>query len=244
MPKIVFLWTDVVIFAMVACLAAYCVYVARDHQRRATWSKVFRDAPAMCAAVVLLLFSAVTLLDSFHFRRALPAVPSPAAGSSAAQAVAYSTKTESLLDVLLKDQIAMRETTYSVPFAYQGFTKDTVEKDGKATRDFTRLQFAGAHLKNPAEDWVGDLVAKALKGLLGGLFAFILIAACISVTLSIRLKTSMKTVVTDIASNNTDLPIRAALITVAVICAIGGPVVALMDFYHVLGTDRTCCTKR
>ena len=235
MPKLVFLWTDIVIFVMVLCLALYCVYVVRDHQRRATWTKVFRDAPALCAAVVLALFFVVTLLDSMHFRRVLP----PAAGASAAQAAAYSTKTESLLDVLLQEQISMRETTYSVPFAYQGFTKDTVEVNGKSVRDFTRLQFAGAHLKNPADDWTGDLLGKTFKGLLGGSVAFVLIAGCIAWLLSRRLKTSIKSALSDISNNNTDLPLRAALITIAVICAIGGPVVALMDYYHVLGTDRT-----
>ena len=43
----------------------------------------------------------------------------------------------------------------------------------------------------------------------------------------------------DIAGDRTHLPLRAALITFAIICALIGPVVALMGNYHVFGTDRT-----
>ena len=43
----------------------------------------------------------------------------------------------------------------------------------------------------------------------------------------------------DIARDRTHLPWRAALLTFAVICLLVGPVVALMQDYHVFGTDRT-----
>ena len=43
----------------------------------------------------------------------------------------------------------------------------------------------------------------------------------------------------DIAADRSDLPLRAALLTVTVVCLIGGAVVGLMGHYHVFGTDRT-----
>jgi peptide/nickel transport system permease protein len=43
----------------------------------------------------------------------------------------------------------------------------------------------------------------------------------------------------DIARDHTHYPVRAVLATLLVICLLGGPVVALMGYYHVLGTDRT-----
>ena len=41
---------------------------------RDTWGKVFADAPSLCAALVIALFLIVTLLDSVHYRRALPPI--------------------------------------------------------------------------------------------------------------------------------------------------------------------------
>ncbi|WP_036249443.1 ABC transporter permease, partial [Methylibium sp. T29] len=39
--------------------------------------------------------------------------------------------------------------------------------------------------------------------------------------------------------NETDLPVRAAWLTLAAMALLAGPVIALMGHYHVLGTDRT-----
>ena len=43
----------------------------------------------------------------------------------------------------------------------------------------------------------------------------------------------------DIAADRTTLPLRALLLTFAVVCVVAGAVVALMGHYHVFGTDRT-----
>ncbi|NWG73729.1 MAG: ABC transporter permease, partial [Rubrivivax sp.] len=72
MPKLVVLWTDAALWALVVALALYARHVARTPNLRATWGKVLRDAPALSALVVFALFAAVALLDSGHFRRALP----------------------------------------------------------------------------------------------------------------------------------------------------------------------------
>ena len=111
MPKVVLLWSDYVVLLLVLSLVVYGLRVRGSATQRATWARVFRDAPALCASVVLLAFLAVALLDSLHFRRALP----PSAGVPQAQA--YATQTESALDVLLARQIAGRESTYSAPLA-------------------------------------------------------------------------------------------------------------------------------
>src|SRR5688572_23183730 len=117
--KLVVLWTDWVIFAVLVVVALYALRVRRHANLRSVWSKVLRDAPALCAAVVFGLFAVVTVLDSVHFRRALPAQAAAAAGTP----VFYATRTESLLDVVLARQVAMREITYSAPLAAHGFTK-------------------------------------------------------------------------------------------------------------------------
>jgi peptide/nickel transport system permease protein len=104
MPKFVFLWTDLVLWLVVATVIVYVILVRRNPNLRATWRHVLRDAPAMSAAVVLAVFIGLALLDSVHFRPRLAAAPAAPEASAA-----YATRTLSLLDVLLRHAIAARE---------------------------------------------------------------------------------------------------------------------------------------
>ena len=81
MPKIVLLWTDVVLYAMLLALAWYGWRIRVNDNLRANWWKVLRDPAAFSAAIVLALFALVTAADSVHFRRAL----APSAGCSLAR---------------------------------------------------------------------------------------------------------------------------------------------------------------
>jgi peptide/nickel transport system permease protein len=229
--KFVILWTDAALWLLVAALVAYIVHVRRDANLRATWHKVMRDHAAVSAGVVLLLFVAVTLLDSIHFRRALQ----PDQGSSQ---VFYDTRTESVLELLLSRQIAMRETTYSAPLATRGHTKESIEEGGKTVRDFPRLAFGGAHLKDADREWAGDVLARGLVGVFGGLALFAALAALVAATLRAQ-HGGIGAALRDIARDNTTYPIRAVLGTVLALCVLAGPTIALMGHYHVMGSDRT-----
>jgi peptide/nickel transport system permease protein len=229
--KIVVLWTDAALWAMFAALVGYIVHVRRDANLRATWLKVGHDHAAVAAGVVLLMFVVVAMLDSVHFRRAL----APAPGSTQ---VFYETRTESLLDVVLSRQIAMRETTYSNPLAVRGHTKESFDENGQTVRDFPRLAFGGAHLQDPAREWAGDVAARAALGLAGG----VLVAALLAVAAASALRRThggFVAALRDMAADRTEYPVRAVLATLLVIALLVGPTVALMGHYHVLGTDRT-----
>jgi len=234
MPKIVLLWTDVVLYAMLLALAWYGWRIRVNDNLRANWWKVLRDPAAFSAAIVLALFALVTAADSVHFRRAL----APSAGAPAGTQTFYATSTESLLDLMLSRQVAMRETGYSEPLAYLGLTKEPLEVDGKLKRDFPRLKHAGAHLTDPESQWAGDVTQRALAGATGGLLVAALIALATGALMS-RTHGGLGAALRDIAADRSDLPLRAALLTVAVVCLIGGAVVGLMGHYHVFGTDRT-----
>ena len=230
--KFVILWTDAALWLLVAALVAYIVHVRRDANLRATWHKVMRDHAAVSAGVVLLLFVAVTLLDSIHFRRALQQDQ----GSSQ---VFYDTRTESLLESLLSRQIAMRETTYSSPLATHGHTKESIEEGGKTVRDFPRLTFGGAHLNKEADrEWAGDVLSRILVGAFGGLLLFAAIAVLVAAAIRSE-HGGIGGALRDIARDNTTFPVRAILGTVLALCLLAGPTIALMGYYHVLGTDRT-----
>ena len=234
MPKLVLLWTDVVLWAMFVLLLAYVWHVLTDRNLAATWSKVLRDAPALCAGVVLAAFALVTLVDSVHFRRALPPVP----GAARDAPTFYATQTESLLDALLEGQVRGRESNYSEPLAYLGFNTEVVERGGKAVRDYPRLAHGGAHLKDPEAEWRADVTARAATGLAAGAAVAALIV--LGVAAWIRgAHGGFARALADIARDRTALPLRAVLVTVGVLCLAIGPVVALMGHYHVFGTDRT-----
>ena len=232
--KPVFLGTDIVLCAMLLVLLAYAWRVVVDANLRATWEKVFRDPTAFGAAIVLTMFAGVAAVDSVHFRRALPA----AAGAAAGAAVAYEPRTESLLDLVLARQLATREVGYSRPLAYEGFSKIPVVRDGESVRIFPRLAFGGAHLTDPEAQWAGDVEMRAAIGLASGTVVALL--AVLASALAIRRSHGgVAAALRDIAGDRTHLPLRAALLTFGVICLLAGPVVALMQEYHVFGTDRT-----
>jgi peptide/nickel transport system permease protein len=105
MPKFVFLWTDLVLWLVVATVVAYVVHVRRSPNLRATWRHVLRSAPAMSAAVVLIVFITIALLDSIHFRPRLSTAP----GAAPDVQEAYATRTLSPLDVLLHHAVDARE---------------------------------------------------------------------------------------------------------------------------------------
>ena len=234
MPKFVFLWTDVVLYLMLMALGWYGWRIHRNDNLRADWFKVVRDPAALSAGIVLALFAAVTLLDSVHFRRALPQAP----GAAAATPTYYSTRTESLLDALLARPLAMRETGYSEPLAWRGLNKEPIERNGEPVRDYPRLQFGGVHLIDPAQQYGADVAARVATGAALG----VLVAAALGVLAAFALGRGhggTAAALRDIAADRTDVPLRAGLITLLITCLLVGPVVALMGHYHVFGTDRT-----
>ena len=234
MPKIVILWSDVVVIATLLLLMLYAVRVRGSKNLRATWAQVVRDPAALCSAVVLVLFFAVAVVDSLHFRRALSDVP--AAGAQQRQA--YATRTESLLDVLLARQLAGRETSYSAPLAMRAFTKDSVEVAGATERIYPRLLYGGKSLHDDTE-WAGDLLQRTALGLGLGVVLTLAIAAGVAFALARVRAERFASAWRAIARNQTDLPLRAALFTVLALCIVFGPLFSLAQNYHVFGSDRT-----
>ena len=235
MPKIVLLATDVALYGLVVAIVFYAWHVRKTATLRQTWRTVLHDPVAMSAAVVLTFFLGVALLDSLHFRSLLP----PAAGAAADAPAAYSTRTLSVLDWLLETPREAREKSYSMPLATRGFEKESIIIDGKSVRDYPRLQFGGAHLKDPDAEWASDVAKRSAQGLAGGavgvgvlwlLVAWLRVAGSRgSVTASLRA----------IWHRNTVTPWRSMLVTASLLLLCAGWVAALWPFYHVFGTDQT-----
>ena len=234
MPKFVFLWTDLVLWLVVAAVIVYIWRARRNPRTRANWLHVVHQAPAMCAAVVLGVFITIALLDSVHFRLRLP----PAEGAAANVSPAYATRTMSIFDALVSHAIDSREKTYSTPLAYWSFQKETRVVDGQEVRDNPRLLYAGSHLKDPANDWPRDVAARSVAGLIAGLLAGVAIALAIA-ALRGRKHGGLRNSVKQMVRGNTDLPWRAMLLTVLITAMVVGWLAALWPYYHPFGTDRT-----
>ena len=236
LPKFVLLWTDAVMWALVVALLIYARMVWRSPTLRASWTLVFRDAAAFASAIVLGLCLLLTLLDSVHFRRALPV---SAGADAVTRATAYDTRTQSVLDALLVRMIESREATYSRPLAYQSFTLESLTFDGEVRRLPPRLLHGGAHLRDPAREHAGDLAMRLFAGLGIGAVVALLLSAWVVRGVARRGGWAWREAAVRVLRDDCDIRWRAALLMVTALCLLAGPAVLLMQNYHLLGTDRT-----
>ena len=244
MPKIIFLWTDIALFALLAAVLVYAWHVSRTHALRAVWGRVARSAPAMCSAVVLLFFVVIGLLDSLHYQPVLP----PVAGSPAKSAPVYAPKVVSVLDALLDDTAFVRpEKTYSAPLAWLQYTKESIlQEGGEPRRDFPRLRFGGKHLQEPEKQWAQDVSLKLGAGVAGGALVALVLVLLTGGLLARRARAARPEESVGVVSmlgriwrQETEVPWRAILLTAVLMSLILGAVFGLTSGYHVLGTDRT-----
>ncbi|MEI6804638.1 MAG: ABC transporter permease [Burkholderiales bacterium] len=235
MPKLVFLATDIVLYTLLVAMALYVRHALRTATLRQTWRIVVRDASAMSAAVILAVFLLIAVLDSMHFRPLLP----PASDAPPTAEAAYSTRTLSVLDQLLKGRRESNEKTYSVPLGTHQFSKETMLVDGKSVRDYPRLKFGGAHLQDPQAQWATDVAVRTLAGCGAGLLLaaalWLLVAALRARSVGGDTYTALRTM----WQGHTDIPWRAILLTASVLVLLGAWLAALWPYYHVLGTDQT-----
>lgn len=230
--KLVMLWTDLVLWLLMAGLGLYVWLARRSAPLRGKWKHVFRDAASMCSAVVLGTFLLVALADSLHFRRALPA-------TTPQEQQAYDPRVESLLDVLMARQIAMREPSYSQPLAYAGFVMESIDNQGRPERGFPRLPHGGAHLKDPASEWGADVLQRGVGGAALGAVAALLVAAVGVAWGARRQRLPFARMAALLWRDQTELPWRAAAITLLLIAVLAGACAGWSGYYHVFGTDRT-----
>lgn len=230
-PRLVWLWTDAAIWLMAAALLGYAVAVARSPVLRNSWRKVWGDAAALSATVVLVACLLITLADSIHYRLRLSSAPGAAA--------AYDTRTQSLLDAALSGLIASREVTYSRPLAVESFTNESVTAHGVTSRVAPRLKHGGAHLADPARQWGADVLTRVLQGLVGGGLASAVVGVAMAAAGARRQGVSWADAARRGWRGEGAVPWRAAWLTFSVLALLAGVAAALSGGYHVLGTDTT-----
>ena len=228
----VILWTDALIYVLIAALVIFAWYVRRHEHLRAPWRRVARSASGMSALTVLVFFVAVGILDSIHYRAALPAAPG--------EPRYYAVEVLSLFDRIAEPLRARREKTYSEPLATHLYAKESIDlADGKQARDFPRLTHGGSHLEDPAADWAGDVAWRAAGGLAAAAVLWLLVSGLLCALLARGSPGGPGAVWRAIIwRSDTEVPWRAVLVTLGVVLLFSGPVAALSMKYHVFGTDK------
>ncbi len=228
----VILWTDWLIYLLVAVVVVTVVYVRGREHLLAPWRRVGHSASGMVGLTVLLMFVAVGLLDSLHYRPRLPS-------SEAASKVVYAAELKSALDAALEPLRSRREKTYSAPLASELFAKEMIERaDGSQTRDYPRLKFGGAQLKDPATESAASIARATVGGAAAGAVAWLFIALFVAAALAQSQRQHIHLAWGALWRGETPAPWRAVLLTILAIFLAGGAAVALAVNYHVLGTDK------
>jgi peptide/nickel transport system permease protein len=215
----VFLWTDVLLWLLIAAIAAYAWYCSRKPHLAAPWRRVFSSKAAMVCSVVLLAFVLLGVMDSLHFRKRLDQ-----AGTTSG--TSYSPEVLSVLDLALGHLRERRERTYSAPLATRLYAKELIEvkegpDKGKQVRDYPRLRYGGSHLQDEADRDV-DIARNVGLGLLGAALASVLVLVLVKA----------------LKRRRPDVPWMTAGLTLIAILAVALPVFLLARNYHVLGTDK------
>ena len=220
----VILPTDALIFLIIGVGIAAAWYIRRRPHLMLPWRRLARSSAAMVSLLALSLFLVVGLLDSLHYRPALP-------DKNNGQTV-YSPEVLSVFDWLAGSLRTRTEKTYSAPLAAQLYAMESMETpDGKVMRGFPRLKSGGAHLADPEHELDADVATRVALGAGGGLLVGVLIAIFI---LSIPRKRAQLSLAIMTGSG----PLRAVLIATLVLSACVGAIAALAPAYHVFGTDK------
>ena len=230
--KLIVLSTDWLIYLLVILIAVTVVYVRGRQHLRAPWRRVAQSRSGMIGLTVLLIFIIAGVLDSLHFR---PRLESGDAGAR----TAYAVEVLSVLDLVLEPLRTQREKTYSAPFASRLYAKETIElPEGKQVRDYPRLKFGGAHLKDAEADRDADIAKRALSGIAAGVILWIVSATLLCALLASRGGTDTNAAWHAIWRGQTEVPWRAVLLTLGVALLCIGAAAALGVKYHVFGTDK------
>jgi peptide/nickel transport system permease protein len=225
----VLLWTDALIFALLASVLALAWFISRREHLRAPWAAVARRPMAMGAALVLSVFVVIGLLDSLHYREKL--------ADSPADKPQYSVEVLSAFDALVGGLRTQQEKTYSAPLAMQLYAKEFVEQNGVTVRAYPRLQYGGAHLKDAAER-CPDIVRRSAIGLAQGLAVSLLLFGVLALLHAYRTQVPLGEWLTAMGEGRLGWPGRTLVGMSMLLLMLGGVLLHLAAAYHVFGTDK------
>jgi peptide/nickel transport system permease protein len=225
--KLVMLSTDKMIFLLLAIAIAGGWWIMQRPHLLLPWQRLFKSRVGMVSLLILSVFVVVGLLDSLHYRVALPA-------NGNGQPV-YAAEVLSVFDTLVGDLRIQTEKTYSAPLSVYLYAKESIETpDGNTIRDYPRLKYGGAHLADPLHDHAFDVVKRSLVGMFVGVLSGVLL---VLLSLSVAAARSCMSVAVWIKARHKS-PVNAMLVTLVLLAMLFGLIANLAGAYHVLGTDK------
>jgi len=230
--KPVVLWTDRLVYVLVITIIVFFIYVRSKEHLVAPWRHVMRRPLAAVALVVLVVYVIIGLLDSVHFRQ-------PLEQTAGEVEIHYSVEVESLLDVLFNPIRRNIEKSYSAPLAAFLYSKELVEQpDGSTVRAYPRLIYGGAHLHNPEQERLADIMKRTFRAIVEGLSVWIITVMAWIALFAIRNKVSYMGCLNKVVMGNTIKPWRSIFVTVGVFILFAALVFELGVQYHLFGTDK------
>lgn len=228
----VILWTDALLFVLIAVAIAAGIYIRQHEYLMASWRRVGESRAGMASAALLAVFLLVGVLDSLHYRPRLDATPGRSNNN-------YSVEVLSAFDMLATHLRTRTEKTYSAPLATELYAKETLERpDGTQYREFPRLKYGGAYLKNPEMERDADIARIALRALALAVACWLGIAAMFVVAVKRRYRLGVNGAFRRIWRGETRFAWNAVLLALAGVSLLVFPTVALSTQYHVFGTDK------
>ncbi len=234
----VLLWSDALLFVLIAAIVALTLWARRQDALRAAWARVLKDGMAMAAATVLAAFVVIGLLDSLHYRPRLDAQPGAPAGAT----VRYAVELHSVLDALLSDLRQRSEKTYSAPLATHLYSKEALENSTQ--REFPRLKHGGAHLDKDLAGHEFDIAIRVSRGFAGGTVIWLLLALLWCRLKGLRLLAVLSSMwlpaAGEVGAGDTakGAATGAVFVTLLAILLLLGIAISLGGGYHVFGTDK------
>jgi peptide/nickel transport system permease protein len=244
----VILWSDALVFLLLAAGGATTWYVRRHEHLLLPWRRVAQNATAMVSLLVLSLFLLAGLLDTLHYRAALPE-------TNGGEKV-YSPEVLSVFDKLVEPLRTQTEKTYSAPFAVTLYAKESMsDAQGNVLRDYPRLRYGGAHLADESQR-DSDVVKRVLIGGVAGFAIGLLLVMLMSFFWATKAKGNNPPQSPLVRGEEMAPPLTrggwegfallrktitqhsAVIIATLIIAALIGITAYLAAAYHVLGTDK------
>lgn len=229
--KPVFLWTDILIFILVACVIAFVMYARQREHMLTPWRQVARSRMGMASAVILVVYVAIGLLDSVHFK---PRLEDAGNGEPV-----YSTDVISVFDYLVMPLRKQVEKTYSAPFATNLYSKETIIlPNGDEARIYPRLEHGGAHLEDPATEYWPDIGKRTAIGVGWAVVVWLALVTLLVLWQMRKRGHDFARQWRDLFAGRMDIPWHVIAYTLGVVVLLISLAVQLAPHYHVFGTDK------
>jgi len=214
----IFLWTDYCIYFFLFSVVSVTVRIASSARWAPVWRRMLYRPLNMVATLVLLVYAAIGVLDSFHWQTAVE------------EQSLYANGVISVLDKMLVPLSAHAETSYSAPFALYAFTRE----GGKTT---PRLIYGGAHLSSPKEK-MADITRRLGRVILetGLIFAAFAVVVLWGATRKHRL--AFEVFWEAVIKGKTYFPWRTFFIAMGLLFFMVIFTHDFMPYYHILGTSQ------